>query len=237
MGFRKHTFFIFHLLLITVWACKPELDPPSDALQDLRTYIGNDTTKALYLLHPDSSKIYWNAGYAVGQTVSGWAMCSEGLLITEDGIITGGYFALQGDSGIWIAEKANQNRLIDWNTIKNTLPTLANPKLRHLRFDIISASSYITRSDFLIPPGNQAPLEPTHTLSGNLTVADSTRLINVFVRVEKQHHNIYIKGRYTFPYQEWGILPLFNSDSANLAPSPVIDCDFRLCYRRHNSRD
>jgi hypothetical protein len=217
-------------IVFGLYACKDHFEPKKDPLEEMREYVGQDSTKAVFTLQTDSSYINWSLSLERGGVINGKSAISSGGLLFEDGAVTGGFFTIDAEEAILIDSDSSGFRKPDWAYLQKVIPRITTPSRRFVRWDFTSANTYITRSDFLITPERTAPLEPTHTISGRLTIADSSRVVNMLIRQTKLPQKVLVTGRYSFPYSEWGLSPDYAADSTLSAYGNIIDCDFRLIF-------
>lgn len=203
--------------------------------KQLEELVLADTSRRLYVLDTAFSAIKWQAQTADNKPISGHINICSGTLLYEEGILIGGYFESEGNQVmIKNGEKPSPLQL---ETLGKIEPKLASPINHSLRFDISNTSAFIEKQDVTVPrPEGKSVPNTKLTITGNLGVADSTKMINLISDLHKTKDSVRLSGRYAFGYNEWGLRSF--ADPKNPVPKlqPIIDCELNLVFRKKSTK-
>ena len=197
-------------LVGTLAACNQAPDSDTAEVSDAQEVSG-DTGGETYRVDPAASSLAW-IGTKVSGTHSGEVKIKSGELTVANGAVTGGNFVLdmgsirttgpKGSSPEWDAKLDGHLKSGDFFDVE---------KYPDAKFEVTKVEPFNgavqEENDPRQEDLNQFKVtNPTHTVSGNLTMKDQTRNVTFPARINVSGNEVTALAKFNVDRKEWGLV-------------------------------
>jgi polyisoprenoid-binding protein YceI len=202
--------FVVILTINLVWSCKRAPDSVDAATSEAKEETRNAAGET-YKVDVDASKIEW-IGTKVSGYHSGTVKIKSGELMVSDGTVSGGNFVL--DMGSIVATGPNKVK-----------PEMSAKLTGHLKSPDFFDSEKFPEATFVITSlkpfsgkvnetddlkgdelNKYKVADPTHTVSGNLTVKGITKNIEFPARITINNNAVEAQAKFNIDRKQWNIV-------------------------------
>jgi len=194
----KQLVFIFSAAVLTLSACNSTADQAiTNAEQEAAAATGKE-----YVIDSNASVVNWQATHKGGVAPRyGTLKLSEGNVLVDNGILTGGNFTIDINS-LWVDTASvteKDKKAIDLQNHLKSPDFFDAAKYPAAKFVITGIAPYDSSKVKSFTEG------ATNLVSGNLTIKDSTINITFPARISVSNSNIDIAARFSVDRTSWGL--------------------------------
>lgn len=195
-------FFVLAFVYLLVNACANAPQSDTAQVQDNLLVVAEKLQAAQLSIDLPASKITWIGTKPTGKH-NGFFALDSGVLAVEGDKIVGGYFRID----------MNKTEALDNATINNAKLTqhlksddfFATQRYPTAIFELISVETFTNATNETDDDNNLKIDDPTHTITGNLTLKDSTKTISFPARVLFDNGTVAAKANFNIDRTQWGI--------------------------------
>ena len=197
-------------LVATFAACNQAPDTDTAEVSDAQE-VSTATTGETYRVDPAASSLAW-IGTKVSGTHSGEVKIKSGELTVANGAVTGGNFVLdlttirttgpKGSSPEWDAKLDGHLKSADFFDVEK----YPDAKFEITKVEAFSGAVAEDNDPRQEDLNKYKVTNPTHTVSGNLTIKDQTKNITFPARITTSDNAVEAVAKFNVNRKEWGIV-------------------------------
>ncbi|MHA4846978.1 YceI family protein [Flavitalea antarctica] len=202
----KHLFYVASLIVFGFAACTDA--PESDSATTGEAKAVDSASGVSYNVDPSTSKVEFIGTKVTGYHV-GEIKIKNGSLAVNDGNITGGNFVMDMTSlNIYGGDSAADNKLEGHLKSADFFEVQANPEATFVLTSVKPFSGTVTDTvDKRQEAINKYKVtNPTHTISGNLTIKGVTKNIEFPAQVTVSPNSVDALAKFNIDRREWNIV-------------------------------
>ncbi|MBT9146019.1 MAG: Protein YceI [candidate division WS2 bacterium] len=201
---KKNLILAFAAIAIAFSSCnKPKGEEAK--VEDAKEVTTADTTSNAFMVSADSSYLWWEGSKPVGDAHYGKMKIKEGNISVDAGSIVGGSFVIDiasmKDEDLKDAESAKK---LEGHLLSADFLDVA--KFPNANFQITSVTPFTEgTADGKLDPNGFNVEKPTHNITGNLTLKDSTKSITFPAQIQLNDAGLVADAKFLLDRTKFGV--------------------------------